>query len=64
MTDPKFKSQSRPKAIVPPSPDDQETQVICPICKKGLIPPALAAKINELLEHAHDGPDANRRKIK
>ena len=43
-----------PNAIGP----DEETKVPCPVCLKGLVSPAVAARINELLAGEHDGPSS------
>lgn len=55
MPDEKNKSQTRPKVVIEDIAE-QDTMVICPICKTGLVPPSVASKINELLECSHDGP--------
>jgi hypothetical protein len=42
-------------ASVPLGPED-ETLVPCPVCRRGLVAPEVAARIAELLRCEHDGP--------
>jgi len=42
-----------PRASTP----DEETKVLCPVCRSGMVSPEVAKKIRDLLEKdAHDGP--------
>lgn len=48
-------SGQRPKAT---DPDDTiETQVSCPICKKGVVPISIARAVKEAMSKGQDGPD-------